>query len=33
MAQTAKTYILLETPNGLEVVDQHIAAERMHFDA
>ncbi|MCA9842054.1 MAG: DNA mismatch repair endonuclease MutL [Cyanobacteria bacterium HKST-UBA03] len=32
IGQLAKTYILLETPNGLEVVDQHIAAERMHFE-
>lgn len=32
IGQLAKTYILLETESGLQVVDQHIAAERVLFE-
>lgn len=33
IGQLYTTYILLETPNGLMVVDQHIASERWCFEA
>lgn len=33
IGQLFNTYILLETPQGLMVVDQHIAAERAAFEA
>jgi DNA mismatch repair protein MutL len=32
IGQFVQTYILLETPEGLLVVDQHIAAERVYFE-
>lgn len=32
IGQLAQTYILLETTEGLIIVDQHIAAERAHFE-
>lgn len=32
IGQLAKTYILLEQPEGLLIVDQHIAAERVLFE-
>ena len=32
IGQLAKTYILVETDEGLMVVDQHIASERVHFE-
>jgi DNA mismatch repair protein MutL len=32
LGQLRKTYIILETPDGLLIVDQHIAAERVWFE-
>lgn len=32
IGQLAKTYILVESPEGLLIVDQHIASERTHYE-